>query len=320
MHSYKKTNTFNPQMNDIKDFESFYSARIEPFLARLNAQSNDASKWSTAGIASVLLAVVCFFMDAPLVAFLLLMFTGFTVHKYSAKKNVLRNNFKTSVINEIVSYLNPGAVYSPSKRMSTNDYKTSGLFNHVYNYIFGEDHITGIYKGVKFYSSELQTSYNAKGTNGRSVNIFEGLFFAAPLNEIFTKATYVWPSEDNQLSLSLADEYFERYMALPKVYRINSDHAAFNKNFVAYTTSPSEARSILDDEMIERIVRFKTQIKRDVRFSFVSGICYVAIEIDENLLEPSVADPGNKENIKEYFFSVLLILSIINQLNLPRFR
>lgn len=73
-------------MNDINDFESFYSVHIEPFLAKLNAQSNDASKWSTAGIASILLAVVCYFMDAPLVAFLLLLFTGFTVYKYSAKK------------------------------------------------------------------------------------------------------------------------------------------------------------------------------------------------------------------------------------------
>lgn len=306
------------KMNDIKDFESFYSARIEPFLAKLNAQSNDASKWSTAGIASILIAIVCYFMDTPLVAFLLLLFTGFTVYKYSAKKKELRNTFKISIINEIISYLNTGATYSPSKKMSSNDYKSSGLFNHVYNYFYGEDHITGVYKGVRFYASELKTSYNAKGTNGRSVDIFEGLFFAAPISDVFTKATYVWPSDDNQLSISLADEYFERYMSLPKVYHLKPDHIDFNKNFVAYTTLPAEARQILDSEMMERMVRFKTQIKRDVRFSFVGGICYVAIAIDEDLLEPSVGDPGNKENIKEYFFSVLLILSIINQLNLPK--
>ncbi len=257
-------------------------------------------------------------MDAPLVAFLLLLFTGFTVYKYSAKKNELRDTFKISIINEIISYLNPGAVYSPSKKMSSNDYKVSGLFNHIYNYFHGEDHVTGVYKGVRFYASELKTSYNAQGRNGRSVDIFEGLFFAAPLSGVFTKATYVWPSNDNQLSISLADEYFERYMSLPKVYYVKSNHIAFSKKFVAYTTSPSEARSILDNEMMERMVRFKTQIKRDVRFSFVDGICYVAIAIDEDLLEPSVSDPGNKENIKEYFFSVLLILSIINQLNLSR--
>ena len=305
-------------MNDIKDFESFYSERIDPSLTKLNAQSNDASKWSTAGIASILLAIVCFFMDVPLVTFLLLGFTGFTVYKYSDKKSELTANFKTSIISEIIHYLIPGATYSPSKRMSTNDYKSSGLFNHVFNYVFGEDHITGVYKGVKFYASELKTSYNAKGKYEHSVDIFEGLFFAAPINGGFAKSTFIWPADDNQLSISLADEYYHRYMVFPKVYRVKSDHLLFEKNFVAYTTSPLEARSILDDEMMERMVRFKTQIKRDVRFSFVGGVCYVAIEIDENLLEPSIADPGNKENIREYFFSVLLILSVINQLNLPR--
>lgn len=305
-------------MDDVKDFETFYAARIEPFLAKLNAQSNDASKWSVADIASILIAIVCYFMHAPLIAFFLLLFTGFTVYKYSAKKNELRDDFKISVINEIISYLNPGATYSPYKKMSSNDYKASGLFNHVYNYFYGEDHITGVYKSVRFYASELKTSYNAKGTDGRSVDIFEGLFFAAPINGVFTKATYIWPSDDNQLSISLADEYLERYMSLPKVYHVRPDHSAFNKHFVAYTTLPAEARIILDNEMMERMVRFKTQINRDVRFSFVSGICYVAIAIDEDLLEPSVGDPGNKENIKEYFFSVLLILSIVNQLHLPR--
>lgn len=306
-------------MNDIKAFDIFYSERIEPFLEKLNAQSNDASIWSTAGIASILFAILCFFMDSPFTAFLLLMFTGFTVSKYIEKKNELRDQFKTSVINEIIHYLNPGAVYSPSKTMSSVDYKSSGLFNHVYDDYHGEDHITGVYKGVKFYASELKTAYATRsklGTN--TIDIFEGLFFAAPINSVFKKATYVWPSNDNQLSISLADEYYHRYMGLPKVYPIRSELITFNNNFVAYTTSPSEARSILDDEMMERMVRFKTQIKRDVRFSFVNGICYVAIEIDENLLEPSIADPGNKENIKEYFFSVLLILSIINQLNLAR--
>ncbi len=69
---------------------------------------------------------------------------------------------------------------------------------------------------------------------------------------------------------------------------------------------------------MERMVHFKTQINRDTRLSFVDGICYVAIAVDEDLLEPSMSEPGNKDDIKDYFFSILLILSIINQLNLSK--
>jgi hypothetical protein len=70
--------------------------------------------------------------------------------------------------------------------------------------------------------------------------------------------------------------------------------------------------------MMERMIKFKQQIKRDIRLSIVAGICYISISINEELLEPSISNPDNKEKIKEYFFSVLLIFSIINQLNLSR--
>jgi hypothetical protein len=41
--------------------------------------------------------------------------------------------------------------------------------------------------------------------------------------------------------------------------------------------------------------------------------------MDEEMFEPSTSHPGDKEKIKSYFFNVLLILSIINQLNLTKY-
>ncbi len=304
-------------MKDIKDFESFYSGRIEPFLGKLNQQSNDASKWSVAGIASIILSIVCFVIDEPFAGILFIIIVCVSIYKYSGRKDDLTISFKKTIIKEIIEYLIPGAAYNPSKMISSKDYKKSGLFNHVYNHYHGEDFIQGVYKGVTFYCSELETNYNSRGRSGKSINIFTGLFFAAPLNNVFTKATYIWPYDDDQFPKSLADEYFHRFMSLPKLYHIKTNNANFEKHFDIYSSSTSEARTIMNMEMMERMVRFKTQINRDIRFSFVDGVCYVAIGIDEDLLEPSMAKPGDRENIKEYFFSILLILSIINQLNLP---
>ncbi len=45
---------------------------------------------------------------------------------------------------------------------------------------------------------------------------------------------------------------------------------------------------------------------------------YVAIPIDENLFDLATKDPGDKETVKGYFFSALLVLSIINQLQLSK--
>ncbi len=306
-------------MDEIKDFESFYESKLQPFLADLNAQSNEASKWSTAGIASIILAIVCFILGELLAGFLFIILLVVCVYKYRSIKDDLTYTFKETIIKEIIKYVSPGAEYSPSKMISSKDYKRSGLFNHVYNHYHGEDFIKGVYKGVTFYCSELETYYKSTDESGDSFDIFTGLFFAAPVNSAFTKATYVWPSDDDQFPRSVADEYFHRFMPLPKIYRIKLDHPVFEKYFSVYGTSSSESRTIIDAEMMERLVRFKKQINRDIRLSFVSGICYVAIGMDEDLLEPSVSKPGDKENIKEYFFSILLILSIINQLNLNRF-
>lgn len=305
-------------MEDVKDFDSFYESRLQPFLAELNLKSNDASKWAVAGVAALLLAIVCFTIDQALAGFLLIILMVISVYKYSGKQDDFTSSYKETIIKEIISYLNPGAEYKPSKKISSNDYKKSGLFTHVFNYYYGEDFIKGVYKNVTFYSSELNTMYKSSNNEGSEVSIFTGLFFAAPINSAFSSSTYIWPEYDEQLPQSLADEHFERFMPLPKVHRIKTSNADFTKYFSLYTTNPSEANSIVDMEMMERMVHFKKQINRETRFSFVDGVCYVAIAVDEDLLEPSVSEPGNKENIKEYFFSVLLILSIINQLNLPK--
>lgn len=70
--------------------------------------------------------------------------------------------------------------------------------------------------------------------------------------------------------------------------------------------------------MMNNMIQFRNQIGRDVRFSFVNGYFFVSIAMNENLFEPSISYPQDKERIKEYFFSFLLILSIINQLDLRR--
>jgi len=87
---------------------------------------------------------------------------------------------------------------------------------------------------------------------------------------------------------------------LPKVYHINTGHTAFDRQYSVYSTDPSEAHALVDNEMMESMLSFKKQIGRDVVVSFVAGRCYVAIPVNENLFEPS-KDPGDKESIRQHF-------------------
>jgi len=233
---------------------------------------------------------------------------------YAKNKDLYTNDFKEKIIQAIIDSLNLGLAYKPDKSISSKEYKSSGLFRHKYNYYDGEDFLKGNYSNVSFHCSELHTQYDGLWNN--QITIFKGLFFAAAVNPVY-KGTYIWNSDDEQIPKSLSDEEY-RLLHLPKVKYIRSGNPYFEKHFSVYSSNPSEAAMILNGGMIENILHFRKQIKRNFRLSFVAGRCYVAIPFEEDLLEPSVSDPGNKENIKEYFYNILLILSIINQLNLKR--
>ena len=92
----------------------------------------------------------------------------------------------------------------------------------------------------------------------------------------------------------------------------------FNKNYSVYTTNADEASLILSYNMMDHMLLIKKKLKKDIVFSFVAGKCYIAVPFDENLLEPSKKGIRDKEAIKNYFYSILLVFNIINKLELNR--
>lgn len=301
--------------NQFEDFETFYSEKLKLLLDNLEPESNDTSKWSVAAIAALLLCIACFIISESGAAIFFIILLIISIYKYFKKRGDYVNNFKETIIKEIIEYLNPGAIYKPLEMMSPVDYEKSGLYPRMYDSYDGEDWVNGTYKNVTYYCSELETSRTTSGPRSSIQRIFKGLFFAAPLNYGYN-TTYVWPTNDVQLPVTIADYHFERFLPLPDVDLIDMNNPEFESYFAVYSNDYASARTIISNSMMERMVRFRNQINRDVRFSFVDGICYVAIAINEDLLEPSISDPMNEEIIKEYFFSILLILSIINQLDL----
>jgi hypothetical protein len=312
---------------EAKDFETFYSLKLQALLKDLKKQGKTAGSWGVIAIVTGVFAILFFignisgYLQTPgIIAGAFTLLCVVSIYLYTTKKDWYVDNYKEKVIREIISYLHPGIFYTPSKFISSKDYKASGLFRHRYDYYDGDDYLQGVYKNVSFHCSELHTQYDR--TVGPMANyettIFKGLFFVADLNVNFWGNTYIWKRGEEQTGVSIAEKHY-RYMPLPQVHKLKSDNTDFDKNFSIYSTNPNEAKAILNMEMTDRIVKFKTQIKRDMVFSFVGGKFYAAISFDEDLLEPSVTNADDKEQIKQFFFTVLLILSIINQLHLDKF-
>lgn len=316
-----------PAIEEIKDFETFYSLRLQGLLGDLKNQGKVASNWGISAIFFGVLAILFFignisgyFESNAMIAGAFTLLSIVSIYLYTMKKDWYVDNFKKSIIKEIISYLHPGIIYSPLKFIASKDYKASGLFRHKYDYYDGDDHLEGIYKNVRFRCSELHTQYDR--TVGPMTNyettIFKGLFFVADLNINLWGNTYIWTRGHEQTGTSIAEKHY-RYMPLPQVYKVSTYNAAFDKIYSVWSTNPLMAKDVLNMEMLDRIVKFTTQVKRDMVFSIVAGRFYAAIPFDEDLLEPLERHADDKEQIKSYFFTILLILSIINQLRLDKY-
>ncbi len=311
-------------MDEIKDFEDFYTIKLQPLITNLKAEAGAAGNWGIIAPVTAFLAVVTFaayqigyieqYSGAAIAFFIVAIVVS--VYFYSSRKDKYTSDFKETIIREIISYLHPGIIYKPDEVIAKEDYKHSGLFRKNFDWYDGDDYMEGIYKNVPFRCSELLTQYES-GSRNLLRTIFKGLFFVGEINTFISSATYIWASGHEQTGGSIADERY-RLMKLPTVHKIKLECASadFENNFSVYSTNPSEAGSILTKAMTERFVKFKQQVDRDIAISFVAGRCYVAIAINEDLLEPSGFDTDDREEVKKYFFTILLVLSIINQLHL----
>ena len=105
---------------------------------------------------------------------------------------------------------------------------------------------------------------------------------------------------------------------LPEVQRMKVNHANFNQRYVVYTNHAAQASLILTGSMLDHMLLIKTKLEKDIVFSFVRGRCYIAVPFEENLLELTNKGLRDKEEIKNYFYSILPVFNIIRKLELNR--
>ncbi|HET7118712.1 MAG TPA: DUF3137 domain-containing protein [Hanamia sp.] len=307
-------------MNRKNDFESFYDAKLKPTLSYLKLQSSEASGWRIAGLLFLMFAIMCLLLSQIIVGILLLCFVMISVYKYRKKKKLFIKNFKETAIREIIKYLEPGLIYKPNENISPVDYEKSGLYRRIYDYYEGGDLISGNYNNLKFYCSELETSYDKSPGGNTITTIFKGLFFAIPLKIYLPGVIYVWPKGEEQLTINFMDEYY-RLFPLPEVYPVDLNDKVFENNFSVYSSNPVDISfsSFVDQELKECLINLKEQVGKEIRFSIMRGICYLSISINKEFLKPSLSNSENIEIVKEYYSTVQLILNVIDQLNLKRF-
>jgi len=231
-----------------------------------------------------------------------------------------RLRFKQTVVREVVKAVNPEWHYDPDRRVSSVDYRTSGIFSRPYDKYEGDDYISGVIDKTDFECSELHTQYVTHTTDkdGRRKEhwhtIFKGLFFHADFNKQFHGRTFVRPDYSERLFGKWGQKLqkFSDKGALVKL-----ENPIFEKAFKVHSSDQIEARYILTPTIMESLLHIKNEYKRPVHFSFVDSRVYCALSFNKKLFEPKVIRSGVRfTDIATMYHLFKLNETIITELNL----
>lgn len=305
----------------LTDFEKFYETELKPYLDTLGPGKAAYLNWKYFTIASTVLSVLFLLFyhfynmhSGAMIGVSFLIIAAIGIYFTTKKNEAFIDDFKENIIGRIIHHISPSAVYKPMQYLSKKEYKLSGLYRRRFTEYDGEDYWKATYRGVNFHCSELEVRYEDSTT---ATTIFEGLFLAATISAWYNGGTYIWTKGESQLPVSIADETYRMY-PMPDVKKFPVDNPAFKNSFSVYSSNFSETDKILTPQLQEKMLLLKQKTGRDIVFSFVAGKCFVAIPMEENLLEPTLKGLQDKESYKKYFFTFLLVFNIVQELELSK--
>lgn len=248
------------------------------------------------------------------------------------------DNFKSSVIKKIVSFIDEGLVYSRNGCVSESYLIQSGIFTRIPSRTNGEDLVSGIIGSTRIEFSDLHAEYRTEywdydleyyGNDSRETDwlgrrrtntyhtLFRGLFFVAHINRRFCARTVVLPDLAESLLGGIGSKL--QSLNMKRGPLVKMDDPEFERSFVVYSDDQREPRVILDADMMKRIMELKNRVARKIYLSFTGSMVCVAVSSQRNFLEPKIFRTLLDYNLFEDYFKYLSVaIGIVDGLGLNR--
>ena len=231
------------------------------------------------------------------------------------------HDFKISVIQKIVRFIDPGLVYCAKGYISPVEFNSSRIFTQHPDRMRGDDLVQGKIGHTVIKFSEVRAEHRTRSTGRqghrrkRYSTIFKGLFFIGDFNKRFYGKTVVLPDSAERLLGSVGSFLQSVHRSRGEVIRM--DNPEFEKYFVVYGDDQIESRYILSTSLMQRILDFREKTGKRVYMSFVGSDVFVAIPYKRPIFEPSVFSKLTSfKGAHEHFDDLNLVLGIVDDLNL----
>jgi len=307
-------------MKTIHEFEEFYNNSLKTDLINLNDRRKRIVNkflimFFAVFVPLVALSVIFEFYWGILIAFV----AAFVVFFLWVRDKHFYNDFKIQIINRIVYFISPDLKYEPQSSVTVGEFSTSRLFLTSVDRFSGDDLVYGKIDKTEIRLSEIKAEYKTTTTDSKGNRkttwhtLFKGLFFIADFNKDFTGSTVVLPN-----SLGKGFKFLKKLMGANRREKlVELEDVNFKKAFNVYGDDQIQARYILSTSLMERMLEYKKKTNKGIYISFVDSKMYLGIPYSKDLFEPSyLKSLVNFNLIKTYFEDLVLVISIVDDLNL----
>ncbi len=314
------------------EFIAFYNETLYPQLEPLEAERQQVAikvAVVVGVIAFIAFCIIAIILLVPWVEqdsrFQLAGFVGLLAFlgaggAYALLTRTYVSNFKNIVMTNLVQFINPNLAYDAHHHVSIEDYTQSGLFKRSYDRYQGDDHVTGLIGQTHIEFSELHTEYKTvshrKGRRRETWHtIFRGLFFMADFHKEFKGVTYVLPDKAESLFGSMGSLLQSHNKSHGELMKM--DDPEFEKAFVVYGTDPIEARYILSNSLMKRIIDFKKKRPHSLHIGFINSRMIIALSYPRPLFEPNLYKSLLEfEEINAFLEDLMLAIGLVEDMNL----
>lgn len=264
---------------------------------------------------------VLLFMWIPIVLYG--SFIGYRMRRFRA-------SYKPRIVNLILDFIEDGEERQPlpmqyatmqaaqsqlhydfERYIPIETFIESGLFLDPPTQYSGEDYIYGQLGNATFEMCELNVaklSYVRPGYD----KIFSGVFLKANFQKLVDGQILIFPRKERQHLMRTIKDMTRR----DGVSQPLSDWPDFNAAFAVYSTTALTAEKVLSRQFFEVLYDYYLSTQKLIYVSVCERAIYLAIAHDNDILEPQFLRSNiDFELVRDYFTDILLIISVIEDLD-----
>lgn len=251
-------------------------------------------------------------------------FLGFILYqiKAAAIGSRFKKRYKETVIPALVATIDPSLSHSSERGIPSSAFVESELFRTAPARYSTEDLIEGRYGKTFLQLAEVnakkrETTTDSEGrTKTRYVTFFDGLFLIADFHKHFHGRTFVFPDKSEKTFGRMA-RFFQKVGGRSETDLIQMDDPEFEHQFKVYATDQVEARYVLSNAMMRRILEMQKRFGKDIRLAFKNSSLLLAVPHQHPYLEPTTNIPATDEGqVIRMLTDIRFFLETIEELDL----